>query len=100
MSWHFVPIISSSPQTAVPSNPPIIPPAVAPIQLASPFIFTGADDLIMPYSTEVTFWVSLVLTFVGEVLEHAYMSSIDKRDSILIIYFHSNFFINFKLYVT
>jgi hypothetical protein len=60
----------------VPSNPPIIPPAVAPIQFDSPFIFIGEADFITPYSTAVTFCASLVLTSVGEVLEQEYIKII------------------------
>ena len=61
----------------MPSNPPIIAPAVAPTQFDSPFIFIGEADFIIPYSTAVTFWVSLVLTLVGEVFEQEYRKIIE-----------------------
>ena len=44
-----------------------------PIQLLSPIIFTGREFLIVPYSIAVTFWVSEVFTFVGEVVEQEYI---------------------------
>ena len=45
----------------------------------------GDDDLIIPYSIAVIFCASLVLTFVGDVFEHACMKKIDIRKKYLII---------------
>ena len=68
ISWHFVPNISSSPHIWDAKRPPIIAPAVAPIQSLSPSIFTGREVLIVPYSILVTFCASDFFTLFGDVV--------------------------------